>query len=105
MLKILLVLLIQKKMELYLLKISSLRFKIFLTVMVFYQKYANPHLDRDELKGKTMTVNLRGRHVSITPEDYVMQNAEYESDLKVSQLFTVIILRNFHGYIDFYFIF
>ncbi|KAM7539101.1 hypothetical protein Aperf_G00000047731 [Anoplocephala perfoliata] len=38
--------------------------------------------DRDELKGKTMTVNLHGRRVSITPEDYIMQNAENESDLK-----------------------
>ncbi|KAM3172633.1 hypothetical protein ACTXT7_014132 [Hymenolepis weldensis] len=38
--------------------------------------------DRKELKGKSMTVNLHGRRVSITPEDYVMQNLETDPDLK-----------------------
>ncbi|VDO04861.1 unnamed protein product [Rodentolepis nana] len=38
--------------------------------------------DRNELKGKSMTVNLHGRRVSITPDDYVMQNLENDPDLK-----------------------
>ncbi|KAL5964151.1 hypothetical protein TSMEX_008096 [Taenia solium] len=42
----------------------------------------HPSVDREELKGKTMTVNLHGRRVSITPDDYVMQQAEIDQDLK-----------------------
>ncbi|KAH9281416.1 Rab11 family-interacting protein 4A [Echinococcus granulosus] len=38
--------------------------------------------NREELKGKTMTVNLHGRRVSITPDDFVMHQAEYDPDLK-----------------------
>lgn len=42
-----------------------------------------------------MTVNLHGRRVSITPEDYVMQSLENDPDLKVSQLSSVIILQEY----------
>ncbi|VDK37699.1 unnamed protein product [Taenia asiatica] len=38
--------------------------------------------NREELKGKTMTVNLHGRRVSITPDDFVMQQPEVDQDLK-----------------------
>ncbi|VDM21879.1 unnamed protein product [Hydatigera taeniaeformis] len=38
--------------------------------------------NREELKGKTMTLNLHGRRVSITPDDFVMQQSEIDPDLK-----------------------
>ncbi|KAL5106456.1 Rab11 family-interacting protein 4A [Taenia crassiceps] len=41
-----------------------------------------PPIDPEELKGKTMTVNLHGRRVSITPDDFVMQQAEMDQDLR-----------------------
>lgn len=34
-----------------------------------------------------MTVNLHGRRVSITPEDFVMQNTENDLDIVVSNSF------------------
>lgn len=51
-------------------------------VVTFY-----PSIGREELKGKTMTVNLHGRRVSITPDDFVMQQAEFDQDLKVGDIY------------------
>lgn len=82
-----------KMTGLFLLKISSRRSKIFLTAKVIIKLlYFIECIGQEELKNKTMTINLRGRKVSIKPENYVLSSpGDGELDLRVSICHDVIL--------------
>ncbi len=41
-------------------------------------------LDSDELKGKTLTLNMRGRKLSLLPEEFIFKPGDAEADNGVS---------------------